>query len=42
MRGLGAHRAERREQEFYLRALLGLPQVDPERYRAVVDRLLER
>jgi AcrR family transcriptional regulator len=26
----------------YLRALLGLPPVEPQRYRAVVDRLLER
>ncbi|RDI48359.1 TetR/AcrR family transcriptional regulator [Nocardia mexicana] len=26
----------------YLRALLGLPPVDPERYRAVVSRLLQR
>jgi AcrR family transcriptional regulator len=26
----------------YMRALLGLPQVDPARYRKVVDRLLER
>ncbi|GGN88430.1 TetR family transcriptional regulator [Nocardia rhizosphaerihabitans] len=26
----------------YLRALLGLPQIEPARYRAVVDRLLER
>ncbi|MDO3647496.1 TetR/AcrR family transcriptional regulator [Nocardia mangyaensis] len=26
----------------YLRALLGLPPVDPDRYRQVVDRLLER
>lgn len=26
----------------YLRALLGLPPLDPDRYRAVVDRLLER
>lgn len=25
----------------YLRALLGLPQIEPARYRAVVDRLLE-
>ncbi|MEV6656744.1 TetR/AcrR family transcriptional regulator [Nocardia fluminea] len=26
----------------YLRALLGLPQIEPARYRAVVDRLLQR
>ncbi|MFQ6325536.1 TetR/AcrR family transcriptional regulator [Nocardia sp. CWNU-33] len=26
----------------YLRALLGLPPIEPQRYRAVVDRLLER
>ncbi|WP_327121426.1 hypothetical protein [Nocardia sp. NBC_01730] len=26
----------------YLRALLGLPPIDPTRYRHVVDRLLER